>query len=802
MPPPPEALYNTCEEALDACQAWARQHGYAITKANTKKEYKGGPYTSVFLQCDRGDTYRPRAEHRKSRTKLTGCPFRLQILRMKPIGNFRLTVHNSTHNHAPSWHPVAHAVHRRIDEGTHVVIRAETRAGVKPKQIMTRLIQETPGTAIKQKDVYNTIKKIRGERLDGKTPIEALIAELKDTDKWVFDYQTSSSGRLDYLFFAHVKTIRIFQSHPDILMADCTYKTNRFKMPLLHFIGCSSIGVHFTAAFCFMPGETEPDYQWALERVALLLYEPTGRSPKVFLSDNEAACRNACATIWPGIPKLLCLWHINKNVLDKLQKYFRQANGPFDLTEEEKAEQRERREVFMRLWNRVNFAHSEAEYEERWSAFKQEYREYTALIAYLQANQYPQRKEVAYAWTSQFRHYGNITTSKLESAHYQAKSSLLHNQGHLLDVVDKLENYWETHFREYAAKLADQYIAVYPAINAKKIKEWDDNLNEFITPYALKMCREQLNKARANEMSPTCSGRFEAVFGIPCCHDQRTWARLGQLVKPSDFDPHWLWEREGIESALNRDEAEARGHRPTIFDPAIVAAKGRPSRPRDTSIRRDSSQFELSNPDRTSRTPSRTLSQTPSISSTPALSSRASSQTPSILPSRETPNPSVFINMTGIGGQGVVSISEPLSSARSTPASIPAPHDGPNSGARPPLAQMTLRMGSTGPGLYRHPIASGMEPPAKRARTTSTGPLASASMRVAKEEAIGRVVLAWSELGQPPNIQQIQAMNSVWSPLMNTDLVASRIVTQMIMVGHQPSPAQVQALKESLRAPS
>src|SRR3546814_15408547 len=128
---------------------------YAITMANTKKEYKGGPYTSVFLQCDRGDTYRPRAEHRKSRTKLTGCPFRLQILRMKPIGNFRLTVHNSTHNHAPSWHPVAHAVHRRIDEGTHVVIRAETRAGVKPKQIMTRLIQETPGTAIKQKDVYN-----------------------------------------------------------------------------------------------------------------------------------------------------------------------------------------------------------------------------------------------------------------------------------------------------------------------------------------------------------------------------------------------------------------------------------------------------------------------------------------------------------------------------------------------------------------------------------------------------------------------------------------------------------------------
>ena len=49
MPLPPEALYNTCKEALDIYQAWARQYRYAITKANTKKEYKGGPYISVFL---------------------------------------------------------------------------------------------------------------------------------------------------------------------------------------------------------------------------------------------------------------------------------------------------------------------------------------------------------------------------------------------------------------------------------------------------------------------------------------------------------------------------------------------------------------------------------------------------------------------------------------------------------------------------------------------------------------------------------------------------------------------------------
>jgi hypothetical protein len=126
----------------------------------------------------------------------------------------------------------------------------DTRAGVKPKQIMARLIQESPGLDIKKKDIYNAIHRIRG----------ALLEELKDPNKWIFDYQTDPDGRLDYLFFAYTKTVHIFQSHPDVLMADCTYKTNRFKMPLLHFIGCSSIRRHFTAAFCFLPGETEPDY--------------------------------------------------------------------------------------------------------------------------------------------------------------------------------------------------------------------------------------------------------------------------------------------------------------------------------------------------------------------------------------------------------------------------------------------------------------------------------------------------------------------------------------------------------------
>ncbi len=159
-------------------------------------------------------------------------------------------------------------------------------------------------------------------------------------------------------------------------MADCTYRTNRFKMPLLHFVGSNSIGGDFTIAFCFMPRQLQVDYVWALDRMLQLLYEPINCCTKVFLSDYEDALRSACTQIWPDVPRLLCLWHINKNVQDYLQKHFKQVNGPWDPTEAEKQEQRQKREDFMGDWCSLNSTKTEEQYEECWLAFKQRYRKY------------------------------------------------------------------------------------------------------------------------------------------------------------------------------------------------------------------------------------------------------------------------------------------------------------------------------------------------------------------------------------------------------------------------------------------
>ncbi len=49
-------------------------------------------------------------------------------------------------------------------------------------------------------------------------------------------------------------------SHTTLTM-DCTYKTNRFKMPLLHIVSFACIGATFTSAIAFLSAKTIEDYE-------------------------------------------------------------------------------------------------------------------------------------------------------------------------------------------------------------------------------------------------------------------------------------------------------------------------------------------------------------------------------------------------------------------------------------------------------------------------------------------------------------------------------------------------------------
>ena len=127
-------------------------------------------------------------------------------------------------------------------------------------------------------------------------------------------YLEDNTHRLSHLFFSHTESLRLLALNHEVLILDCTYKTNRFNMPLLNIIGITSLGHNFWVAFYFLYSEKEGDFVWVMHCIKAL-YSRIGRQcPKIVLTDRALAVINALREVLPAAKHLLCFWHINKAV--------------------------------------------------------------------------------------------------------------------------------------------------------------------------------------------------------------------------------------------------------------------------------------------------------------------------------------------------------------------------------------------------------------------------------------------------------------------------------------------------------
>jgi hypothetical protein len=105
------------------------------------------------------------------------------------------------------------------------------------------------------------------------------------------------------------------RAYLDVLMADCIYKTNRYNMPLLHFLGVTPINTSFSAGFAFLLGEEQSDYDFTIkcfktQVLGDLVTDNDAITPEVVIIDNETALKNSLSNLLLGIPQLLCYWYV------------------------------------------------------------------------------------------------------------------------------------------------------------------------------------------------------------------------------------------------------------------------------------------------------------------------------------------------------------------------------------------------------------------------------------------------------------------------------------------------------------
>jgi hypothetical protein len=591
---PPEAMFDSAEEAYSAVLSWSKSRGYGVWKSRSCfDKCKPPTLRRIDVHCDKGPmNYSTQGNIRQTETKKCGCKFELRLQRDPTTRRWHLIIINGEHKddhgytHIPSDDAMAHPCHRKLSEQDRGFIIDDSKIA-KPRFIKAKLLEQNAAMTVKLRDIYNAKAKFKRDRLGELTPVESLIEALQKDDDWAIDLQLDEQGRVHTLFFSHTSMIQMLRAHPDVLMVDCTYKTNRYNMPLLHFIGTTPIDTSFSAAFAFLPGEDQEHYDFVLAAFKKLVLEAL--TPEVVLTDNETALKNSLKGILPTTPQLLCYWHVQKNVLTQVQKTWKDQGA----SDDERESNKEQRRLFMNDFNDLMYSKDEEQFEQKWTAFQYSWREQPNLVNYMRNIQYPQRQEVSKAWASQIRHFGLIVTSRLEGQHGVAKSFMANSQGDLDDVIESLKKKSDVQLHEFKGEAATRRERLPDVIKPKNCPVLTQRHCELITSFALKKVAAQYTLFKEQTYNPVCTSQFTAIFGLPCVHSiaHLVSTHGSQATIPfSHFHQHWYFQRD--DGPVLFIEPLRPPREPTVRPPLKVVTKGRPRRDEDRSTLRDPSQFE------------------------------------------------------------------------------------------------------------------------------------------------------------------------------------------------------------------
>ncbi|KAJ3455262.1 hypothetical protein MRS44_013862 [Fusarium solani] len=535
---PPEGEFGSREELAMAINAWAAPRGYAFAVKSSWKTPNGR--TGVIFNCDRGAGRAPsssKARQRRTGTRRTGCLFSviakeslcktIWSLRHRPGADF------NHHNHEPSLTQVAHPIHRQLSCSDESTVHQLANAGVAPKDIRSYL-QMNSDTLATQQDIYNCIKRGKRDLARGQSNIHALADQLKSEGFWS-QIRIDKSNRVVAVFFAHPKSLGYLKSYPEVLILDCTYKTNMYKMPLLDIVGVDACQRSFCIAFAFLSGEEEADFIWALGQLRYLYELHSIALPTVILTDRCLACMNALSSLscFPESPSLLCLWHINKAVLSYCMPAFTRDKGNPQGHEEWKA--------FYGSWHEIVASTTEDIYNERLEKFKERYLpEYLNEVGYILETWLDLYKErFVKAWVQQHLHFEQFVTSRAEGIHQLIKSHLKTSQTDLFEAWRIIRLVISNQVAELEANQVKQQTTTPVELSGVLY----GNIRGWISREALR--KVEVQRKRLLGELPACTGVFTKTLSLPCAHALQPLLEQKQPLQLHHFHSHWHLQRSG-----------------------------------------------------------------------------------------------------------------------------------------------------------------------------------------------------------------------------------------------------------------
>uniref|UniRef100_A0A8I6Z1N5 Protein FAR1-RELATED SEQUENCE n=1 Tax=Hordeum vulgare subsp. vulgare TaxID=112509 RepID=A0A8I6Z1N5_HORVV len=328
-------MFDSEDDAVRFYNGYAKRKGFGVVRRTTRPS-EDNKLNYFTLACSRqgkaqyssNNSFKPNPSTRMQ------CPAKSNFSRRGE--KFCITSVTIDHNHLISTSKARFLrCHKKLDLHAKRTLELNDQAGIRVNKNFGSLVMEAGGydkLEYGEKECRNYLQETRRLKLGARDANDVyqyfLDMQSKDPDFFhVMD--VDEDGRLRNAFWADARSRATYESFCDVITFDTTYLTNKYKVPFSPFVGVNHHGESVLLGCGLLSNEDTDTFLWLFKSWLCCM---SNNPPNAIITDQCKAMQNAIKEVFPRARHRWCIWHIMKNIPEKVSGYEKYENIKYTLS--------------------------------------------------------------------------------------------------------------------------------------------------------------------------------------------------------------------------------------------------------------------------------------------------------------------------------------------------------------------------------------------------------------------------------------------------------------------------------------
>lgn len=314
--PRDDMVFDSHEDAYSFYKEYAKSVGFGTAKLSSRRSRASREFIDAKFSCIRygnkqqsDDAINPRPSPK------IGCKASMHVKR-RPNGKWYIYSFVKEHNHELLPAQVHFFRSHRNADPLKNDARIRRRKNMTAVSKLFGAYQNVDCLDGYMRNQHDKGRSLVLEAGDAQILLELFMHMQEENPKFFYAVDFNEEHKLRNLFWVDAKGMEDYNNFGDVVCFDTTYFTNKYKIPLVLFIGVNHHIQPVLLGCALIADETIYTFFWLMQTWFTAMGE---RAPRVILTDQNNAIKTAIGAVFPQTRHCFCLWHILEKIPRQLE---------------------------------------------------------------------------------------------------------------------------------------------------------------------------------------------------------------------------------------------------------------------------------------------------------------------------------------------------------------------------------------------------------------------------------------------------------------------------------------------------